>query len=330
MLSFMVKSKYRFNPDSLSFDRIERTLKVKFLRGLAYLISSLFIGSGLLILVSFFVDLPKERMLKRENQFLLTQYDLLSKKMEHAIKVLDEIETRDDNLYRVIFESEPIPKSVREAGFGGVNRYSDLEGYKNSEVVENVAQRLDMILNKLVVQSKSHDDLFEMAKTDEIMWASIPSIQPIATDELVRIASYFSSNRFHPILRVNRPHTGIDFTAPRGTKVYATGDGTVAEVVINRSRTGYGTNIRLDHGFDYESFYGHLDKVFVREGQKVKRGQVIGEVGNTGLSMAPHLHYEIRKNQNAINPIHYFFNDVSPEEYQQIIELSRLGGQSLD
>lgn len=326
----MAKSKYRFNSESLSFDRIERSAKEKFALGLAYLISSIFIGAGLLLLVSTFVDLPKERMLKRENEFLLTQYDLLSLKMEHAVKVLDEIETRDDNLYRVIFESEPIPKSIRDAGFGGVNRYADLEGYTNSEVVANVAQRLDIILNKLVVQSKSHDDLFDMAKTDEIMWASIPSIQPIATDELTRIASYFSSSRYHPILRVNRPHTGIDFTAPRGTKVYAAGDGIVNEIVINRSRHGYGTFVKLDHGFTYESFYGHLNKVYVREGQKVRRGQVIGEVGNTGLSMAPHLHYEVRKNHRAINPIHFFFKDVSPEEYQQIIELSRLGGQSLD
>jgi murein DD-endopeptidase MepM/ murein hydrolase activator NlpD len=326
----MARSKYRFNPESLSFDRIERSLRQKLLRGMTYLMASIFIGGGLLLIVSMFIDLPKERMLKRENQFLLIKYEMLNQKMDQAFKVLDEIATRDDNLYRVIFESEPIPKSVRDAGFGGVNRYSDLEGYKNSEVVANVAERLDVILNKLVVQSKSYDELFEVAKTDDIKWQSIPSIQPIATDELTRIASYFSSNRFHPILKVNRPHTGIDFTAPRGTKVYASGDGTVAEVVINRGRSGYGTSIKLDHGFTYESFYGHLDKVFVKEGQKVKRGQVIGEVGNTGLSIAPHLHYEIRKNDRAINPIHYFFNDVSPAEYQQIIEMSRLGGQSLD
>ena len=146
----------------------------------------------------------------------------------------------------------------------------------------------------------------------------------------MRIASYFSSSRFHPILKVNRPHTGIDFTAPRGTKVYATGDGVVSEVDINRTRSGYGTCILLDHGFTYESFYGHLDKVYVRAGQKIKRGQVIGEVGNTGLSIAPHLHYEVRKDGRQINPIHYFFNDVSPEEYQRIIDMSRLGGQSLD
>jgi len=326
----MARSKYRFNPESLSYDRIQRSFKQKIFRGFAYLISSLFIGSGLLLVVSIFVDLPKDRILKRENQYLLTQYEVLSKKMERATKILNEIETRDDNLYRVVFEAEPIPKSVRDAGFGGVNRYADLEGYENSEIVADIAQRLDVIMNKLVVQSKSYDELFDMAITDENMWASIPSIQPIATDELTRISSFFSSSRMHPILRIRRPHKGIDFTAPRGTNVYATGDGVVTEVVTSRSRHGYGTYIKLDHGFSYESFYGHLDKVLVREGQKIKRGQVIGKVGNTGLSMAPHLHYEVRKNKRAINPINFFSRDVSPEEYQQIIERSRFGGQSLD
>ena len=283
-----------------------------------------------MLIVSIFIDLPKERMLKRDNEFLLSQYDLLSKKMDVAFKVLGEIETRDDNLFRVIFEAEPIPKSVREAGFGGVNRYADLEGYQNSEIVANAAKRLDVMLNKLVVQSKSYDKIFAMAKTEDVKWASIPSIPPIATDELTRIASYFSASRLHPILKVYRPHTGIDFACPRGTNVYSTGDGVIKDLKISRARTGYGTWILIDHGFTYESFYGHLDKVLVRVGQKVKRGDVIGLVGSTGLSVAPHVHYEIRKNGRAINPINYFFQDLSPEEYQRIIELSHMGGQSLD
>ncbi|MCD6347717.1 MAG: M23 family metallopeptidase [Bacteroidales bacterium] len=326
----MARSKYRFNPDTLSFERIARSLKTRVLRVFAYFISSVVIGGGLLLLVSMFIDLPKERMLKRENGFLLSQYDLLSKKMDNAFKVLEEIETRDDNLYRIIFEAEPIPKSLRNAGFGGVNRYADLEGYKNSEIVANVAQRLDIIQNKLVVQSKSYDKIFELAKTEDIKWASIPSIQPIATDELTRIASYFSLSRLHPILKVYRPHKGIDFAAPRGTNVHSTGEGVVEKIKLSRARSGYGTWILIDHGFGYESFYGHLDKILVRVGQKVKRGDVIGLVGSTGLSLAPHVHYEVRKNKKAINPINYFYQDLSPEEYQRIIELSRMGGQSLD
>ena len=326
----MVKSKYRFNADSLSFDRIERSVKQKFFRFLAYLVSSVVVGGGLLLIISLFYDLPKERMLKRENRFLLTQYELLNKKMDQAINVLDDIQNRDDNIYRVIFEAEPIPNSQRNAGFGGVNRYADLEGYRNSDIVSDVAKRLDEIRNKLVVQSTSYDKVFEMAKNNEEMVASIPSIRPIAIDEYKRISSYFKHRRTHPILKVIRPHTGVDFTAPRGTSVHVTGDGVVKKIKINRTRSGYGTYVEVNHGFTYTTFYAHLDKVLVKVGQKLKRGDIIGEVGNTGLSVAPHLHYEVRKSEKFIDPINFFFQDISPEDYQRMIEYSRLSGQALD
>lgn len=326
----MVKSKYRFNPESLSFDRIERSLKQRFVRLIAYLISSVFVGGVLLLVVSIFYDLPKERMLKRENKFLLTQYEMLSKKMDQAIRVLDDIQNRDDNIYRVIFEAEPIPGSLRKAGFGGVNRYADLEGYSNSEIVSDAAKRLDGILNRIYVQSKSYDEVFELAKNNDEMVASIPSIRPIAIDEYKRISSHFRHSRTHPILKVIRPHSGVDFTAPRGTPVHVTGDGVVEEIKENRTRSGYGTYILVNHGFSYQTFYAHLDKVMVRVGQKLKRGDIIGEVGNTGLSVAPHLHYEVRKNERPIDPINFFFQDITPEDYQRMIEYSRLTGQALD
>ncbi len=326
----MAKSKYKFNPESLSFDRIERSLKYKVFRFMGYMVSSIVIGGGLLLVISLFYDLPKERMLKRENRYLLTQYELLSKKMDQAINVLDDIQNRDDNIYRVIFEAEPIPNSLRNAGFGGVNRYADLEGYRNSDIVSNVAKRLDIIMNKLYVQSTSYDKVFEMAKNNEEMMVSIPSIRPIAIDEYKRISSYFRHRRVHPILKIIRPHTGVDFTAPRGTFVRVTGDGVVEKIKSNRSRSGYGTYILVNHGFSYQTFYAHLDKVHVKVGQKLTRGDVIGEVGNTGLSVAPHLHYEVRKNEKMIDPINFFFQEITPEDYQRMIEYSRLTGQALD
>ena len=326
----MTKSKYRFNPDSLSFDRIQRSLKQKVLRFFAYLVSSIVISGSLLLIVSLFYDLPKERMLKRENKFLLTQYELLNKKMDQAINVLGDIQNRDDNIYRVIFEAEPIPSSKRLAGFGGVNRYADLEGYKNSDIVSDVAMRLDGIMNKLYVQSTSYDEVFEMAKSNEEMMLAIPSIRPIAIDEYKRISSHFRWRRTHPILKVIRPHTGVDFTAPRGTPVHVSGDGVVEKIKRNRTRSGYGTYIMVNHGFTYQTFYAHLDKVHVKVGQKLKRGDIIGEVGNTGLSVAPHLHYEVRKSEKAIDPINFFFQDITPEDYQRMIDYSRLTGQALD
>lgn len=326
----MTKSKYRFNPDSLSFDRIQRSFKQKFFRLLAYMVSSLVIAGGLLLIVSLFYDLPKERMLKRENKFLLTQYEFLNKKMDQAVNVLDDIQNRDDNIYRVIFEAEPIASSKRLAGFGGVNRYADLEGYKNSDIVSDVAIRLDGIMNKLYVQSTSYDEVFEMAKNNEEMMLAIPSIRPIAIDEYKRISSHFRWRRTHPILKVIRPHTGVDFTAPRGTPVHVTGDGVVESIKNNRSRSGYGTYIMVNHGHTYQTFYAHLDKVHVKIGQKLKRGDIIGEVGNTGLSVAPHLHYEVRKSEKPIDPINFFFQDITPEDYQRMIDYSRLTGQALD
>ena len=326
----MAKSKYRFNPESLSFDRIERSFKSKFFRFLAYLVSSVVIGGGLLLVISLFYDLPKERMLKRENKYLLTKYEMLSKKMDQAISVLDDIQNRDDNIYRVIFEAEPIPSSQRNAGFGGVNRYADLEGYRNSDIVSEMAKTLDEIMNKIYVQSRSYDEVFEMAKNNEEMVASIPSIRPIAIDEYKRISSHFRHRRTHPILKVIRPHEGVDFTAPRGTPVHVTGDGVVEAIKINRTRSGYGTYILVNHGFSYQTFYAHMERVHVKVGQKLKRGDIIGEVGNTGLSVAPHLHYEVRKNERKIDPINFFFQDITPEDYQRMIEYSRLTGQALD
>lgn len=326
----MSKSRYRFNPETLSFDRIQRSFRQKFFRFFAYLVSSVVLGGSFLLLISLFYDLPKERMLKRENQYLLTQYEILDRKMNQVVSVLEDIQNRDDNIYRVIFEAEPIPGSRRMAGFGGVNRYADLEGYKNSDIVTDVARRLDVILNRLYVQSTSYDEVFQLAKNNEEMMASIPSIRPIAIDEYKRISSHFRHRRTHPILKVIRPHTGVDFTAPRGTPVHVTGDGVVEEIKENRTRSGYGTNILVNHGFGYQTFYAHLDRVLVKVGQKLKRGDIIAEVGNTGLSVAPHLHYEVRKNEKMIDPINFFFQEITPEDYQRMIEYSRLTGQALD
>ncbi|HBB92208.1 MAG TPA: peptidase M23 [Bacteroidales bacterium] len=324
----MAKTKYRFNPESLSFDLIRLTIGQKMFRVLAYLISSLFVGGGLLLIISMFWDLPKERILKRELDFLKTQYELTNKKMEQTQAVLTELQNRDDNIYRVIFEADPVPSSVRNAGFGGVNRYADLEGYRNTTIVKETTLKLDEIMNKLYVQSKSYDLLFDLGKDKQKMLTAIPSIIPM--ERYTRIGSFFSHKRLHPILKVYRPHNGVDFTAPVGTKVRAAGDGTVVEVNPVKGFSGYGITITINHGYSYETFYAHLNKVLVKAGEQVKRGQIIGESGNTGLSIAPHLHFEVRKNGALVDPINYLFTDITPREYQELIEMSKLGGQSLD
>jgi murein DD-endopeptidase MepM/ murein hydrolase activator NlpD len=322
----MAKFKYHFNPESLSFDRVRLTIGQKVGRVAAYLLSSLVVGGGLLLLISLFYDLPKERILKRELSFLKTQYELTNKKMEQVENVLGELQNRDDNIYRVIFEADPIPSTIRNAGFGGVNRYADLDGYKNSEIVKETSRKLDVIMNKLYVQSKSYDLLFSLGKDKQKMLTAIPSIVPL--EHYTRIGSFFSAHRLHPILKVYRPHNGVDFTAPVGTKVRAAGDGIVTGAV--KGFSGYGNTITIDHGYSYETFYAHLNKLLVKVGDHVKRGQVIALSGNTGLTVAPHLHFEVHRNGRPVDPINYLFTDITPLEYQQLIEMSKLGGQSLD
>ncbi len=324
----MAKSKYRFNPESLSYDRIQHTFKEKLIRFLTYFFASLALAVIYHIVFNMFLDLPKEKILRRELTQMSLQYEIMNKQLEQISAVLADIQNRDDNIYRTVFNAEPIPASVRTAGFGGVNRYQELEGFDNSEIVIATARKLDVLKKQLYVQSKSFDDVIDLAKNKEQMLASIPSIQPIAINDVRRIGGFYGM-RIHPILKIFRMHDGMDFTAPVGTDVYATGDGVVSDIQLSRARRGYGNLIEIDHGYGYKTIYAHMEDIKVRPGQRVKRGDVIGTVGNTGLSTAPHLHYEIRKMGRSVNPINYYFNDLTPEEFDAMIELSQLGGSFL-
>ncbi len=323
----MAKVKYKFNHHSLSYDKIVLNRKQKFYRFLTYFSATLIIALLYNVLFSVFFDTPKEKGLKRENQQLTTQYEVLNNQFDLVENTLEDLQKRDDNIYRVIFEAEPIPSSVRSAGFGGSNRYIDLQGFKNSELVTETARRLDKITKKLYVQTKSYDEVIEQAKNKEIMVASVPAVMPISNKDLTRTASGWGW-RIHPIYKIRKFHYGMDFTAPTGAEIYATGDGTV-ELVENSMR-GYGKRIVINHGFGYKSLYAHLNGFNVRKGQKVKRGEIIGFVGSTGTSTAPHLHYEIFKNNKKVNPVHYYFNDLSPEEFDKMIFISTNSGQSFD
>jgi murein DD-endopeptidase MepM/ murein hydrolase activator NlpD len=241
--------------------------------------------------------------------------------------VLTDLQERDDNIYRTIFEAEPLHSSIREAGVGGSDAYQDLEGMENSEIVINVKKRLDKIMKKIYVQSVSYDEVIKLAKSKEAMLASIPAIQPISNKDLTRTASGWGY-RIHPIYKIRKFHEGMDFTAPTGTDVYATGDGTILEA--ESTFRGYGNKIMIDHGYGYKSLYGHLNEIDVKVGQKVKRGDVIGKVGNTGLSTAPHLHYEVSINNEKVNPVNFYFNDLTAQEYENLIEISVKSGQTFD
>jgi murein DD-endopeptidase MepM/ murein hydrolase activator NlpD len=323
----MKRTKYKFNPDSLSFDKIRLGAKAILLRSLAYLIASVIIAVVLNFLFGLFFDTAKEKALKREIAQLTLQYDLIHREMGNLEKVIGHLQETDDNLYRTVFGAEPIQATQRQGGIGGVNRYNELEGFNNSKIVIETAKKLDMIRKKVYVQSKSFDELILLAKEKEEMLRSIPAIIPISSKDLTRIASGFGL-RIHPVYKISKFHAGMDFTAPLGTDVYASGDGTVESVLS--SKRGMGNYITINHGFGYSSIYAHLDSFNVKPGQKVHRGDVIGFVGNTGMSVAPHLHYEIKLNGVNVDPVNYFFNDLSPAEYENMIEIASKTGQSFD
>lgn len=323
----MSKTKFRYNPATLEYEKIEKDWKKNLVRFSSVTILSIFFGILIHLGATQLIDSPEERLLKQENNQLKAQYQILDKRMDQVTAVLDEVEQRDDEIYRVIFEAEPIPDNIRQAGFGGVNRYEHLEDMRNSEMLVEATKKLDRISKSLYIQSKSFDEVYRLAINKEKMLASIPAIQPVANVDLKRMASGYGV-RMHPIYKTLKMHTGMDFSAVTGTEVYATGNGKV--VLREKSRRGYGFHIVIDHGYGFKTLYGHMSKFNVRKGERVKRGQVIGYVGNTGSSTGPHLHYEVIKNGDKVNPINYYFNDLTPEEFEAMVELAARPTQSFD
>ncbi len=324
----MAKVKYYYDPRTLSYRKIERTWKNRLREAGIFFTSSALLAILLFLAIDFIVDSPKEKRMKRELENMKLQYELVNNRIAQLDEVVAQLETRDDDIYRVIFEADPIPEEVRNAGFGGVNRYKNLEGFKNSDLLIETKKKLDVLTKKLYVQSKSYDEVIELAKKKEQMLASIPAIQPVSNKDLKRIASGFGY-RIHPIYKTRKMHKGLDFSAPKGTPIFSTGDGVITNSK-NVGGRGYGKYVVIDHGYGYETLYGHMSKVNVRRGQKVKRGDIIGYVGNTGSSTAPHLHYEVIKNGRKINPINFFYNDLTPEEYEEMINLASQENQSFD
>lgn len=323
----MPKSKYYFNTHSLRYEKVVTSWRKRIFRILGFL-STAIVFSVIIVAIAYTsIDSPKEKQLKREISELTLQYEILQQRVDQAYYVLKDLQDRDDNIYRVVFEAEPISSTVREAGFGGIDRYKKLEGYEYSDLMVSTTKKLDRLTKQMYIQSKSFDEIVDLARNKSEMLASIPAIQPISNKNLKRMASGFGY-RIHPIYKTTKFHHGIDFTAPTGTDVYATGNGKV--VKVDYSKRGYGTHVIISHGFGYRTIYGHLSKILVRRGQQVNRGDVIGKVGSTGTSTAPHLHYEVVKQGRKINPINFFYNDLTPEEYEKMIELSSRSNQSFD
>ena len=322
----MAKVKYYYDADTLSYRKIDvkkSDYYKKTVFGILSVLLTAFIG---FIIFSQFLMSPNERAINRENENLKLNLDLFSKRIAESSAVLNQLQERDNNIYRMYFEANPIPNEQRKAGFGGVNRYKSLDGYDNSKMIKQLTKDIDILSKQLVIQSKSLDEIVILAKEKEKMLAAIPAILPVKLVDLTRMASGYKW-RMHPILKIRKFHKGMDFTAPTGTPIYASGNGKV--IRSSRSAT-YGRVVYINHGYGYTTIYAHMSKIKAKRGQNVKRGDLIGYVGNTGRSVSAHLHYEVRKNGKALNPINFYYGDLTPAQFSAMQKASEEEGQSYD
>ncbi|MCQ2311538.1 MAG: M23 family metallopeptidase [Paludibacteraceae bacterium] len=322
----MKKKQYHINPVTLAMERVEHDVTYWLKRSGFYLLGGVCLGIVFFFLFYHFFPSPRERQLIAQKEQLTTQLELLDNRVNQMQVVMMDLSERDDNLYRVLFGAEPIPLSVRQGANRKMSYYDELSDMSDTELLGNLTRKTDILEKELYVQSKSYDEILELAKTQEIRMENIPAIQPVLNKDLTRVASGYGW-RVDPIYHVRRFHEGMDFTAPRGTDVFATGNGKVAFV---GHKQGYGNTVIIDHGFGYQTLYAHLYKSLCRVGQKVRRADVIALVGNTGKSTGPHLHYEVHYNGKPIDPRNFYFYDLTPEEYDKMVQLSNNFGHMLD
>lgn len=324
----MSKVKYRFNTKSLTYEKVRVTFRERFWYLMGYFATGLVFATITIVLAQKFLPSPNEKRKIREIQALQIQYEVLQNKMSKMELVLSDLQDRDDNIYRTIFETEPLPKSIRYGSFGGSPMHKEFDSYENGELIQSASERLDRLSKQLYVQSKSFDEVVKLAKNKEKMIASIPAIMPINQSDLAHAVTSGFGWRTHPIYKTLEFHPGMDFSAEQGTPIYATGDGYIERA--DNLAQGYGNHVVINHDFGYRSLYAHMSRMAVKVGMKIKRGQLIGYVGSTGLSTAPHIHYEVIRNGGKVNPINYYYNDLSPEQYQLLVEISNKVSQSFD
>ena len=325
----MAKVKYYYDSENLAYTKIKTRKRAKIGYALLFLVASALFGFLVFVLLinTAYFETPKDRIQAREIENLKLQYAILNKKMDEIDDVTEAIEERDNNIYRVYFNRSEIPDSIRKAGFKDMKRYKDLEGYNNSKLVLNTTKRIDQLSKQLAIQSQSLDEILKLASSKKSLLHAIPAIQPVRNENLKQMASGFGY-RIDPFTKVRKMHNGMDFAANTGSPIYATGDGIVARA--DNSASGYGNHIVIRHGFGYESLYAHLSKYNCRAGQHVKRGDVIGYVGSTGRSEGPHCHYEVHKDGRVVNPLNFYYGNMSAEEYVAISKLANQENQSLD
>lgn len=325
----MRKSKYIYDPLTLAYKKVERTWKHILRDTTLFLLASGLLGVLFFFVIQLVIDSPKEKSLKRELDEVLLTYEQLDERLNKLMLVLGNMEKRDDEIYRVIFESEPPPAEIRLSGLaGGSLRYESIRNLSNGVLLEKTSRKVDELTKRIAIQSESLDELASLANNKEALLDALPAIRPVKDQPGTRFSSGFGY-RIHPIYKVRKKHPGVDFSAKKGTPIYASADGIVISNDIFGGR-GFGKHITISHGFGYHTLYAHMDKAIKKRGQRVKRGDLIGYIGNTGRSTAPHLHYEVIKNGRRVNPINYFFNDLSPTQYDDLVRSAAISNQSFD
>ena len=322
----MRKVYYIYNPKTRTYDRIYPTLRQRVMSYLRRLFVGMGLGAGSFLLLLLAFGSPSETDLRVENCRLLSHYHILSSRLEEALEVMQQLQQRDDNLYRVIMQSDPVAEGLRTPNYSKTNRYEELMDMANAKLVVKTTRQMDLLERQVYMQSKSFDEVVDLCRRHDEMLACIPAIQPVANKDLRQTASGYG-NRIDPIYKTVKFHAGMDFSAFTGTPVYATGNGVVRKAGWEGL---YGNCIEIDHGFGYLTRYAHLHKIEVRVGQKVVRGQTIGRVGSTGKSTGPHLHYEVHVKGKVVNPINYYFMDLSADDYDRMIQLAANHGKVFD
>ncbi|ASZ10048.1 peptidoglycan DD-metalloendopeptidase family protein [Chitinophaga pendula] len=323
----MKKVKYFYNTQTLKYEKLVVSVRVKVLRILGFLSAAIVTGILFLSVAYRFLDSPKEKSLRQELDNMKEKYEGLKGRMAEVNAQLADLEERDNQIYRVIFEASPIPDSARLGKKERDAELNQLQSFPSSEIIASTASLLKDITARIRSQERSYEEIDDLVKNKQKMLASIPAIQPVANKDLNRIASGFGY-RIDPVYKTVKFHAGLDFSAPSGTPIYATGDGTVEEASL--SDVGYGNHVVIRHGYGYKTLYGHMLRTKVRTGQAVKRGDVLGWVGSTGKSTGPHCHYEVMKNGEKVDPVYFFFNDLTPEEFDRMLKIARSGNQSFD
>lgn len=323
----MKKIKYYYNTNTLRYEKLETPLRVRLLRIFGFIAAAL-VTAALIAYVAFrFVGSPQERILQQQNRALRDNYGELEDTLESIQRQMRELEKRDNDVYRAIFEANPIPDSARAKELEVKQEIAKVEKIKDYQLVGSITATINNINSRIAAQRSSYEEVEELVKNKEQLLAHTPAIQPVSNKDLNRIASGFGY-RIDPVYKTTKFHAGLDFSAPQGTPIYATADGTVA--TAGNTGNGYGNYVVINHGYGYETLYGHMVRVKARSGQKVKRGEVIGWVGSTGKSTGPHCHYEVHKYSDKIDPIYFFYNDLSPEQFDQLLKKAAASNQSLD